>query len=51
MVFGPTWLLLRGVQRDPALGASGKSVRLLLIPGSVAVWPVLILVGRNRGGV
>lgn len=50
LLVGPAWLFLRAGKRDPALAGSGRSVRLLLLPGAVAVWPVLVLGGGKRGG-
>ena len=37
------WLLTAGLVRtDPALDASPKRVRLILLPGCVALWPLLL---------
>lgn len=36
-------LVLRGVARiDPVIVASPRSVRLVLVPGLVALWPVML---------
>ena len=48
-VFAAVYVTRLAPRRDPALRASGKSVRLLLIPGAVAVWP-LLLRERREGG-
>jgi len=50
LLIGPALLFVRGPKRDHALGGSGRSVRLLLIPGSVAVWPVLLFAWRSADG-
>lgn len=48
LVFG-LWFVLRGVQRDPAARAAGLGFRLLILPGSAALWP-LLLTYRGPGG-
>lgn len=40
LVVGGLGLLRMAPRGDPALHASGRSVRLLLFPGAVAVWPL-----------
>lgn len=41
LLFGGAYLLTIAPQRDAALRASKRSVRLILLPGCVAVWPLL----------
>lgn len=37
------WLLTLGLPRlDPALSASPRRVRLLLLPGCIGLWPLLL---------
>lgn len=41
------WFLARGVGRvDPAAAGSGVWFRLIILPGVVALWPVLALKAR-----
>jgi len=42
LLLAPVSLLLIAPRSDPALASSGKSVRLLLLPGAVAVWPIAL---------
>jgi hypothetical protein len=36
--------IARGVDRiDPAMGSSPKRVRLVILPGAVALWPILLV--------
>ncbi|MFK7884911.1 MAG: hypothetical protein AB8F26_12105 [Phycisphaerales bacterium] len=49
VLVGPFLLFSFGSRRDPSLAGSGKSIRVLLIPGAVAVWPVLLLTCMGRG--
>ena len=46
------WLLSRGLVRlDPGLAASPHRVRLILLPGCIGLWPVLLTkVMRSSGG-
>lgn len=38
------WLLTLGLVRtDPALASSPRRVRLILLPGCVALWPLLLV--------
>jgi len=48
-VFALVYVLRLAPGRDTALRASGKSVRLLLLPGAAAVWPLLIRPWRTEG--
>lgn len=42
MIAGPVALLFLAPRSDQALAASGKSVRVLLVPGAVAIWPIAV---------
>lgn len=43
------WFLTRGVARlDPAAGGTGVVLRLLLVPGTVALWPLLLIRWRQH---
>lgn len=46
-----TWFLARGVGRvDPAATGSGVWFRLIILPGVVALWPVLAMKARAAAG-
>ena len=49
VLFGVVYLLRIAPPRDAALGASAVHVRLLLLPGTVAIWPVLLFRPTGRG--
>ena len=41
-VFG-LWFVFRGVQKiDDGMGKAKLSLRLLLLPGSIGLWPILL---------
>ena len=40
------WFVTRRVQLDPAAREAGWGFRLLILPGCVALWPILL---RYRG--
>lgn len=42
VLMGGFWLIAIAPKSDPALRGSGWSVRLLLLPGAVAVWPIAL---------
>ncbi len=48
MVVGTAYLLRAAPQQDEALRASSSHVRLLLLPGSIVVWPLLLSRFKNR---
>lgn len=48
LVVGGAYLLRAAPQQDEALRASSPHVRLLLLPGSVVVWPLLLSRFRKR---
>ena len=53
ILFALPFTLLRGIDRlDPAAAAGSRGFRLLAIPGSVALWPVLLRkwLSARRGG-
>lgn len=44
------WFVLVGAgRRDPAAADASLRVRLILAPGAIAIWPVLLLGGRQAG--
>ena len=49
VLFGVFYLLRIAPGRDEALGASAVHVRLLLLPGTVAIWPVLLFRPSGSG--
>ena len=45
------WFVVRGIGGlDPAARGSGVWFRLIILPGVVALWPVLALKARAAGG-
>jgi hypothetical protein len=54
ILFALPFTLFKGIARlDPAAAAGSLGFRLLAIPGSVALWPVLLRkwLGARHGGV
>lgn len=47
VVVGGIALYRIAAQADPALRAAPKSLRLLLLPGAVAVWPLSVVRWRH----
>ena len=43
VLVGAVYLLRAAPRADPALADSAAHVRLLLLPGAVAVWPLLLV--------
>ncbi|MCA9288373.1 MAG: hypothetical protein KDA05_07305 [Phycisphaerales bacterium] len=45
------WFLARGIVRiDPAASGSGLWFRLIILPGVIALWPVLVIKARAARG-
>lgn len=42
VIFGVYFLIKGAIKIDPLLGHSKWSVRLLLFPGTIAMWPILV---------
>lgn len=51
MAFAVPFVTLGARRLDPAAGRSGIAFRLIIAPGSAALWPVLLLrwLGARRG--
>jgi hypothetical protein len=42
-IFAGIAFIVRGVDRvDPAMAGSPKRVRLVILPGAIALWPILL---------
>jgi hypothetical protein len=49
-VFAAVFLLRGGIHRlDPATRDSSRPFRWLILPGTIALWPWLLLLWRRRG--